>query len=80
MARKSKAQTEAAEELKVEEAMPETIHVSEPKEEHKEGNRTDELEAIVKELSSLVNELKERIAVLEKNAPKRLTSADFCGM
>ena len=44
------------------------------------GNAYDELLERVSRLESIVREQGETIAKLEKNAPKRLTSADFCGM
>ncbi len=44
------------------------------------GNAYDELVERISRLESIVREQGDRIAKLEKNAPKRLTSADFCGM
>lgn len=38
------------------------------------------LEERVKCLETIVKNFAERISKLEANAPKRLTSADFCGM
>ena len=68
MARKAKT---IAEELK-EESVAEA-HAS-------NGNAYDELAERISRLESIVREHGDRIAKLEKNAPKRLTSADFCGM
>lgn len=44
------------------------------------GNAYDELVERLSRLESIVREQGDTIAKLEKNAPKRLTSADFCGM
>lgn len=44
------------------------------------GNAYDELVERISRLESIVREQGDKIAKLEKNAPKRLTSADFCGM
>lgn len=44
------------------------------------GNAYDELVERISRLESIVREQGDRIAKLEKNAPKRLTSADFVGM
>lgn len=44
------------------------------------GNAYDELVERISRLESIVREQGDRIAKLEKNAPRRLTSADFCGM
>lgn len=84
MARKNKA---VAEEIK-EEINTEPVNESadtipcvkaETKEEPK-PEKADPLEERVKALEVIVKNFAERIAKLEKNAPKRLTSADFCGM
>lgn len=44
------------------------------------GNAYDDLVERISRLESIVREQGDTIAKLEKNAPKRLTSADFCGM
>jgi hypothetical protein len=82
MARKTKAQN-AAEETK-EEAVPvetpvETLKeeaVAEPAEMPEEDPTIRRIAA----LETIVENLAKRITKLEANAPKRLTSADFCGM
>lgn len=69
MARKTKT---IAEELK-----EESVAVESPA---GKGNAYDDLVERISRLESIVREQGDRIAKLEKNAPKRLTSADFCGM
>ena len=69
MARKAKT---IAEELK-----EESVAVESPA---GNGNAYDELVERISRLESIVREQGDTIAKLEKNAPKRLTSADFCGM
>ena len=69
MARKAKT---IAEELK-----EESVAVEAPA---GNGNAYDELVERISRLESIVREQGDTIAKLEKNAPKRLTSADFCGM
>lgn len=69
MARKAKT---IAEELK-----EESVAVEAPA---NNGNAYDEFVERISRLESIVREQGDRIAKLEKNAPKRLTSADFCGM
>lgn len=69
MARKAKT---IVEELKEESVAVETTAGN--------GNAYDDLVERISRLESIVREQGDRIAKLEKNAPKRLTSADFCGM
>lgn len=80
MAKKTKAQN-AAEEKK-EEAV--AVPVETPKEEAvPEPAEMPEEDPTIKRIAALetiVENLAKRITKLEANAPKRLTSADFCGM
>jgi hypothetical protein len=69
MARKAKT---IAEELKEESVAAESPAGN--------SNAYDELVERISRLESIVREQGDKIAKLEKNAPKRLTSADFCGM
>lgn len=84
MAKRTKAQNAAEETKEDAVAVPVETPVETPKEdavpEPAEMPEEDPTIKRIAALETIVENLAKRIAKLEANAPKRLTSADFCGM